>query len=108
MKNIIFTVIIIVLFSSCTIAFYDEDGFRLWRHQDFLTEDTVCVQSIDGYKAEGGIHIEGVFDKPVWVYNPNDSDIDVKVTDLHYSTWITLPSHESVRINDVRGIIYGD
>ena len=69
----------VLLMVSCSITFYDEDGFTIFGYGlNQLTTENVLIQSHDGFVIDDVIHNEGIFDKPVTITNVLDKTIEAK------------------------------
>ena len=97
----IFLILLVFLITSCSLVFYSDDGFTLFRYVSFIYDGRVCVQSHDGYIANDKIYNESVFDLPITIYNQLSHDIDVKVTTVEKTEWVNIPSSSILTIQEL-------
>jgi hypothetical protein len=97
MKKIL--IVLVLLLFSCSLEIRDREGFRLFRYIDFIHENNVCLQSLEGYEYSGLRMTEGVFDSPATIQNPHDHEISLKVTDHLGSFYITMEGNATYVYN---------
>ena len=94
MKRLSVILLVVILLAGCHIV--NEEGFELFRYADFIYDGIVCVQTHDGFEANGIFYTEKILDTPVTVDNILDYDIQIKVTDTDGSKWFLLPANSSI------------
>ena len=92
MKKILF-IVLIVLCVSCEIV--NDEGFRLFAYPQFIHEGNVCVQTLDGFEYNGESITEKIINIPASIKNPHDYPIQIKITDIKGSFYITLEAKEA-------------
>lgn len=99
MKKLIVILVLVLLLASCTLDIRDQDGFRLFLYGHFLTDDTACAQSHDGFEVDGVFWNEYTANTPYTITNVTGHDINVKITDMENgSRWILVS--DSLTIGD--------
>ena len=91
MKKVALVFVVLLLIVGCSnIVIRNEEGYRLFAYATFLHKYNVCVQTRDSFTVDGVLWDEFVGDRPFTVRNVYADPIELKVTDIYGSQYITL------------------